>query len=99
MTPTELITAYRAQLARVYGHYIAEATYLDYRRGWFYLSLAYWSRHANTLIRGAGGGSKAVPAPTIGSPTRRIAEPHPREEIPLSGRTLETIAVTTVSTR
>jgi hypothetical protein len=45
MTPNDFMTAYRAELSRLYGSRIADATVLFYRHGWFYLSQAYRALH------------------------------------------------------
>ena len=50
-TPDALIAPYRAGLARLYGAAYAEATYLEYRRGRFCISLPV--RIGETVYAGA----------------------------------------------
>lgn len=60
MTAQDLIAAYRSELARLYGHEIADASVLVYEHGWFYVSLAHWrSDLGDALIRGSLGATKA----------------------------------------
>ena len=51
MTPDALIAAYRTELTRLYGAAYVEATYIEYRRGRFCISLPV--RIGETVYAGA----------------------------------------------
>jgi len=40
MTPNELCQAYRNELRRLYGDQVADASRVDYGRGWYYIGVA-----------------------------------------------------------